>query len=348
MKKILILSIFLLLFFYYSFNNIQSFDKNSNNFYLIRNSKLIFLFDNSIDQKIVIRISNNLNNFINEMFKSNKILTDKKININSENILIIFLNDNFTDVEYINERLKKKINKIRKMKNGSDFSRIIFDLNLRNKNLWIEGLYYPYNNIILIKYNKYKSEQYFETILMIILFSELNHYFISNNLLNNFGERYINSIINFAYDEELLKINFFDEAITVFYGWYFTYQYCILYKADNIANLLNMNLSFSDYIFRNFYLDAIKNNVVKIPFKEVKSFLYEGKRFISFIPYYVSLIFYIYQNYNGFDGIRKFINFMYEGKFSSFSDIIYYNFKLSEDKFFEEWENFAKKLFYTN
>ncbi len=346
MKKEIILLVLLLLVLFISCYNIDN--SNKSNFKLIKNGKLLFLFENTIDDQIKYNVSNKFDIFVKEFFKQNGIFVNKKIDVKSENILIIIVEDNFHNVKYVDEATKKRINKIRKMKNGSDFSRILYDLRFKDKNTGIRGIFYPYNNIIIVNCETIK-DYFFEMNLLLLIFCELNHYFIANNLRSNLEERYRKVIENYNSDNDILKITIScDEFITVFYSRYLIYQYCYYYNNNSIIKIFNMNLSFSDYIFNEFYINYAKNEIKKIKLKNIKSFLFGGISIIELIPYFYSLSFYIYQKYNGFEGIRKFINFMYEGKFNSFSDIIYYNFKLTEDKFFEEWENFTKKLFYEN
>lgn len=344
MKKELILLVLLSIILFFSCHYID--DSNKNSFKLIKNGKILFLFENTIDNQIKYKISNKFDIFVKEVFKQNGILENKNFDLRSENILIILVEDNFHNVKYVDDGTKKRINKFRKMKNGSDFSRILYDFRISDNNSSIYGLFYANNNIIIINNKKIKNSEFKETFLFNILLSELNHYFISNNLIKNFKNKYIDYINNYVYNDEIRKIKLLDESITHFFGNYLTYHYCFMYKNNNIINLLNMNLSFSDYIFEDFYIKNIKSEIVKFPFKSIENFSFGGMSINDLIPYYISLSLYIYQKYNSFEIIKKFINFMYEAKFNSFNDIIYYNFKLSEDKFFKEWEDFTKKLFY--
>lgn len=184
MKKEIIILVLLLLVLFISCYNIDN--SNKSNFKLIKNGKLLFLFENTIDDQIKYNVSNKFDIFVKEFFKQNGIFVNKKIDVRSENILIIIVEDNFHNVKYVDEATKKRINKIRKMKNGSDFSRILYDLRISDNSSGISGLFYANNNVIIINYEKIKNSEYFETFLCNILLSELNHYFIANNMIKNF------------------------------------------------------------------------------------------------------------------------------------------------------------------
>ena len=331
MKKIKIIIIFFIIFnlLYFSCDS-----NDSSNFNLTKKGKNIIIYNNKIAENNI----NNILNFYDEIIS--KILTDNKITserIIDKNLSIIIVKDNFNELNLIDDRILKKINKELPLSKIIDKKQLYYKIFLMNIDM-LNGVFFPPNDLIVIKYNQSNKKENLDRDSIILLLSEFNHYFISKNLEKNFGMTYSDYSINSVYNNEIYKITkLIDEALTHFYNLYYkTFFDSKLISSTN--NMLKIDTSFeSNHIlgFYSQYLDTIYDNK-KIP--GLNAFFYGGMDINSLVIYYSALVIALVKYY-GVEIVGKFIRFVYFSKYNSINDIVSNVLNLTEDEFYQIWEN---------
>ena len=331
MKKIKIIIIFFIILnlLYFSCDS-----NNGSNFNLTKKGKNIILYNNIIPENNI----NNILNFYDEIIS--KILTDNRITsekIIDKNLSIIIVKDNFNELNLIDDRILKKVNKELPLNKIIDKKQLYNKIFLMNIDM-IKGVFFSLDDVIVIKYNLGNKKENQDRDSIILLLSEFNHYFISKNLERNFGKEYLDYSTGSVYNNEIYKIKkLIDEAITHFYILYYR-TFFDSKLISSINNILKIDTSFeSNHIlgFYSQYLDTIYDNK-KIP--GLKTFFYGGIDFQSLSIYYYALMVALTKRY-GVEIISKFIRFVYFSKYNSMEDITSNILNLTEDEFYKIWEN---------
>jgi hypothetical protein len=330
---------FLLLIF--SILLISCVNKNENiKFSIETKANNIIVYNVNIRKEIISNFLEYYDKIIDKSLLDNELY---KNSILQEDIVIIILNKSFEEIKNIKPKTLRKVQKKRKNKLPILSKNIIYNLGI-TEDSYLNGIFQRLNDVIIIRLdflNDLNDLNKISTILCFMALSEYNHYIVSKNLLRNFGNSYSDYILKSKFDFELSKIKLFDESITHFYFYY--YYTFIESKIINEAKIiLNKELTFDPFYILGFYKQFLNTYFKKEEIGELKQFLYGDLSFKSSVVYYMYFPILIIEKY-GIDKLKKFINFIYYGKYSSVDELLKINFNVDENTFYNIWTDSVKK-----
>jgi len=192
------------------------------------------------------------------------------MNILDKKFTVIIAKDNFDEIKFINKRIIKKINKNKENLDFIDPNTIYNQIFLYNIPE-MQGFFIPIKNVILIKFFINKNEQRNVIDSILTLLCELNHLFISENLLRNFGNEYSEHSLLKKQNYEIGKIvKLLDESITNFIGFY----YISLFDRNLVKNytyILNNDMKFNKEHILGFYRKLLQVKFKNIDIKNIST-----------------------------------------------------------------------------
>lgn len=170
----------------------------------------------------------------------------------------------------------------------------------------------------------------------------MNHLFISENLLKNFSNEYIEHCLFKKVNFEFTKIiKLIDESITNFIIIY----YNSLFDKElvkNYSDLIKIDLRFSKEHILGFYKQFLQVSYKNFDIQDINTFSFGGLDYDSLVYHWRYLIIFLTDRF-GEDILSKMIKFLYFSRYKTMEEITKNLFNMEEQKFYELWSLEAKK-----